>query len=619
MRNTGIVGAGARDSIWNEIGRLCLSRGMEKTPGLPGVVAESWKRCLADYNLTPDRVPRASVLTVTEVRDLMEEREDFVRVAEPEIERLFLRLVDSEYLVSLASAQGVTMLYRCDYQYLGELASCGVLPGSVWSEAEQGTNGVGTCLHEGGMVQIVGKQHYGLHTQALTCIAVPVYGRGGAVECALNVTTARLGDGRVNRVVQDVVQRSAWRIENGHFARIYRDHAVLRLSDYAGDADPVDEGRLVLDAAGRIVDGTSRTAGVLRSPARDLVGAAAEDLFDLPADLGSVVPGRPFALTFRGRRLQGVLTLPETADPPRRSAARPMPAPAARVGTPGGQPRLRPDPVTQQLLDRARRLLAGGLPLIVSGETGTGKSEFALAAAHACFDGDGDVIVLDCAMDSGRAGLESVLRDSLARPSACLLLEQFDDLDDRMQKLLLGLLDDRQNGTGRRIGLVAISRMAPEQMLKEGRLRPELLHRLKGASVSLPPLRTTPNLEGVIQTLFRAEQEAMGRSGLSLDREVELALANYHWPGNLRELRNALRHALALAEGAVVELDHLPDDLVEEVARRDLTARSQSEASRIEAALRYNGGNVTLTARYLGVSRATLYRKIQIEKVRGNA
>jgi transcriptional regulator of acetoin/glycerol metabolism len=66
-------------------------------------------------------------------------------------------------------------------------------------------------------------------------------------------------------------------------------------------------------------------------------------------------------------------------------------------------------------------------------------------------------------------------------------------------------------------------------------------------------------------------------------------------------------------------LEHLPVDVVSEIARKDLTARSQSEASRIEAALRYNGGNVSSTARYLGISRATLYRKIQIQKSRKSA
>ncbi|MDZ4394795.1 helix-turn-helix domain-containing protein, partial [Cypionkella sp.] len=83
----------------------------------------------------------------------------------------------------------------------------------------------------------------------------------------------------------------------------------------------------------------------------------------------------------------------------------------------------------------------------------------------------------------------------------------------------------------------------------------------------------------------------------------------------LRELRNALRHAVILAQDQV-ELADLPASFADAAGLHDLQARSQAEAARIEAALRHHGGNVAETARYLGMSRATLYRKIQISQVR---
>ncbi len=144
----------------------------------------------------------------------------------------------------------------------------------------------------------------------------------------------------------------------------------------------------------------------------------------------------------------------------------------------------------------------------------------------------------------------------------------------------------------------------------------DLMHRLKGGQVALAPLRAAPDLDATINDLFHVERTTLGRPDVEMDDDARLVLSHYHWPGNLRELRNTLRHAVALADGKMIGMEHLPDDIVDEIARKDLTARSQSEASKIEAALRYNGGNVSLTARYLGVSRATLYRKIQIQKAR---
>jgi sigma-54 dependent transcriptional regulator, acetoin dehydrogenase operon transcriptional activator AcoR len=180
------------------------------------------------------------------------------------------------------------------------------------------------------------------------------------------------------------------------------------------------------------------------------------------------------------------------------------------------------------------------------------------------------------------------------------------------------LESDRQVGANG-IGVIVISSQDLDVLVAEGRMRMDLMHRLNGGQIALPPLRAVPDLEAAILDLFQMECDALGRADLKLDEDARLLLTHYHWPGNLRELRNTLRHAVALADTRVIGLEHLPETIVDKIARKDLTARSQSEASKIEAALRYNRGNVSLTARYLGVSRATLYRKIQIQKARGEA
>jgi transcriptional regulator of acetoin/glycerol metabolism len=166
------------------------------------------------------------------------------------------------------------------------------------------------------------------------------------------------------------------------------------------------------------------------------------------------------------------------------------------------------------------------------------------------------------------------------------------------------------------IGVVSVSSQDVDEFGKTGAMRKDLLHRLKGGHVSFAPLRNTPNLADTILDFFKLESKNLGREHLEIDPQVKRIFENYHWPGNVRELRKTLRHAIALADGNTIRLEHLPVDIVEEFASQDMSARSQSEASKIEAALRYNKGNVSMTARYLGVSRATLYRKIEIQKAR---
>lgn len=606
---------GFNDPLSSEIESILRARGVSEAR-LPDLVEQSWKRCLTDYNLLPDAVPRAAVLSHSEIQALMQEREEFLRIAEPEVERLFRQLVDSEYLVSLASSQGAMMLFRCDYQYLGDLAGSGVIPGSVWTEDAQGTNGVGTCLRVGKPVIIAGAEHYGAATQRLTCLTAPVLGRGGAIESVINVTTARQADARVNKMVQQIVERSARRIENGYFGRLNRRNVMLRILDNGETGDIAEEGRLALDENGRVLDGSSFATRLLGRPVGQLVGQQAEDIFELDQAISDLRPDAPIQLNFQGRNLQAVLTHPEARSRTSRALTAPRAsAPTLRTVDLAEEP-LRINPILSQAMDRARRLLSAGLPLVVTGESGAGKTAFAKAVARVAFGDEAETVFIDCASLEAQVDLGALLQARLTGQRSCLLIDRIDEMDETRQTALLALLENDRQAGANGIGVIVISTEDLDTLVREGRMRMDLMHRLKGGQVALAPLRAAPDLEATIHDLFHIEREKLGRAEVEMDEDSRLILSHYHWPGNLRELRNTLRHAVALADGKLIGMEHLPDDIVDEIARKDLTARSQSEASKIEAALRYNGGNVSLTARYLGVSRATLYRKIQIQKAR---
>src|SRR3989338_203970 len=609
---------GYNDTVTNEIQSILRSRGSDEAR-LPDMVEQSWKRCLTDYNLLPDAVPRASVLSHSEIRTRMEEREEFMRIAEPEVERLFRQLVDSEYLVSLATTEGAMVLFRCDYQYLDELAGSGVIPGSVWSEDQQGTNGVGTCLRVGKPVIIAGTQHYGAAIMRLTCLTAPVLGRDGAIESVINVTTARHGDTRVNLMVQKIVDRSARRIENGYFGRLNRRNMMLRFLENGQVADIAEEGRLALDDNGRIMDGSSFATRLLGKSVGDLVGQSADDLFEMDRALCDIRPDAPVSLTYQGRTLQAVLSVP---DAPRRTSTNSVLTRTA-VAVPRpidlAEEEMRINTILSQGLDRARRLLSVGLPLVITGETGAGKTAFAKTVARSFYGADGDIIFIDCAAPESSANLGALLQRQHGVRRSCLLIDRIDEMDELGQTTLLAVLErERQFGVNG-LGVIVISRPELDQLVADNRMRLDLMHRLNGGQVALGPLRAVPDLESTVKDLFRIERDGLGKQHVEMDDDARLLLTHYHWPGNVRELRNTLRHAVALADGRVIGLEHLPEHIVAKIARKDLTARSQSEASKIEAALRYNGGNVSLTARYLGVSRATLYRKIHIQKARGDA
>jgi transcriptional regulator of acetoin/glycerol metabolism len=619
----------SRDPVTDEIGRLRRARGQDPSGPLPGIVAESWKRCLADYNLTPDHVPRADVLDYSEMRNLAGSYEELLAVAEPEVEKLFLRLVDSEYLVSLASPQGVMMLFRCDHQFLGDMSKIGVLPGSVWAEERQGTNGVGTCLRSGQSVVIAGKQHYGVATQNLSCITAPVLGQGRTLQGVINVTTARVSDDRTNRVVLDIVERSARRIENRYFGKVFRQSNLLRLFNDVESNDLAEEGRLAIDDDGLIVGASSYVVSLTGLAIEKMVGRSAEEVFEMSSPLARIHPGTSVPVHFADRGLQAIfnprdlkksrpLSAHEKSLARRNTLSEMFATPM--LGSDLSDKEFRIDPLMSQALDKAQRLYAAGMPLIVGGETGSGKTCFAEIVVRRCLGERRETLFIDCAAVTGQDAENNVFPfELLQRERLCIILDRFEELNEPGQIALQNFLENRDRQAAENVGIIAITSSDFETVAKSGKIRSSLLHRVKGGTVYIPPLRIHPDLACVINDLVTMESREFGRPDLRLSDEARLVMLNYHWPGNIRELRQAIRHAVVLAEGDRIGLEHLPEDLVSEIARKDLTARSQSQTSRIEAALRHNGGNVSLTARYLGVSRATLYRKIQIQKTRAKS
>lgn len=602
----------------SEISRLRNRAGNGVIAPLPGHVEDSWQRCLETYNLSPDLLRPTEMLTWHELQSRLEQYEAIVHFAQPEIERLFQRLVDNEYMVSLASSEGVMLMFRCDHHFLGEMSNFRVLPGSNWSEEIQGTNGIGTCLKTGKSLSIIGEQHFNTHVHALSCSVAPIFGKGGAINGVVNVTSSRPVNDKTARLVCDIVERAARRIENRYFADRNRHLRTLCLSLEQDFTDIAAEARVAVDDTGRIVDVSQNTPALLNHSREALVGTDLGSLMDLdlPLEGGRI---RRTELPDRNGRAIFARLLPEseavrgTPGPATRQSAKApsLPSPPALPGTPPGRRQLHPHLVER--LAVAQRMLAAHVPVLVQGETGVGKSTFAALLAGHGGRGEGNVMVLNCAVLTG----EDEALDRLSRLSHfTLVLDHVEETSRAAQARLLQLLSDDHLLQSRDIGLVSIAGCDLAKLEQEGRLRADLYHRLKGVVINLDPLRATPGLDAQIQTVFAEEAQAQGKHDRQLDETARLVLSNYHWPGNLRELRQAARHAAILVEGDRIGIGQLPAGIVSEIAHDNLSARSQSEASRIEAALRHNGGNVSETARYLGISRATLYRKIQIRNLR---
>ncbi|MBI5115826.1 sigma 54-interacting transcriptional regulator [Candidatus Poribacteria bacterium] len=210
-----------------------------------------------------------------------------------------------------------------------------------------------------------------------------------------------------------------------------------------------------------------------------------------------------------------------------------------------------------------------------------------------------------------------------------LFLDEVGDLTGPLQVKLLRALQEREIrpvGGDRShavdVRVVAATNKDLKELVDQSRFRHDLYYRIAVIPLVIPPLRERPeDILPLVEHFLRKHGKKSKRSSASLlaglDHNAQQALLEYSWPGNIRELENAIEHALAMARGPLITPDDLPVHVLTGGKRRDekpqatLSARSfEAERQVITDTLRRHNGNRTLAARDLGVSRTTLWRKI---------
>ncbi|MCB2191677.1 MAG: sigma 54-interacting transcriptional regulator [Deltaproteobacteria bacterium] len=278
-------------------------------------------------------------------------------------------------------------------------------------------------------------------------------------------------------------------------------------------------------------------------------------------------------------------------------------------------------------------------PVLITGATGTGKEMFAHAVHSASPRASGPFVCVNCAaiprelLESELFGYESGAFTGASRKGkvgqiqlahlGTLFLDEIGELSPKAQATLLRVLETKmleRLGGVKQVAvdfrLVAATNRDLREMMSRGEFRDDLYYRLSTMAVEIPPL----SMRGQdIPLLVRHFLMALDHPDTPVSEEAMEALENYAWPGNVRELKNVIERAVSLSEGHEIELEHLPGEILGGQAGEpqvcenpDTTLAEQVacfEKRVLEHALAKNQGNMTKTAKMLGVSRSTLYEK----------
>ncbi|MBS0445742.1 MAG: sigma-54-dependent Fis family transcriptional regulator [Proteobacteria bacterium] len=619
--------------------------------------------------------------------------------AAPVMQLLREQIVNTESMIVLTDAQGTILHSVGDDDFLARANKVALLPGENWAEHAKGTNAIGTALFEEAPTLVHAHEHFMHANSFLTCSAAPIFDPRGNMLGVLDVS----GDQRsYHQHTMGLVRMSARMIENHWLSDDYNNRLRLHFHGRAEFIGTLLEGILVVGPDGRIL-GANRAAldqlgmsgAALRAHSlASLFGttpSAVYDHFRMPMSPPMMLralcgqqfhvsarfdwPSRPASL-FQGRDLDDVETAPATptGDVP---APRREPAPALSAG--GMPPRfsglqfLRTgDAQIEVLVQKIRRVLDRDIPLLILGETGTGKELLARAVHHDSARGKQPFVAVNCAsipeslIEAELFGYEDGAFTGARRKGApgrivqanggTLFLDEIGDMPLALQARLLRVLQERcvtPLGSVRSvpvdIAVIAATHRSLREMIDAHSFREDLYYRLNGLALRLPALRDRSDLEAVTRRILQGERPG---DTPELSPQVLDLFRRYAWPGNIRQLANVLRTAAVMSAGErEITAEHLSDDFLEEARRVSIGPRpaasvgaglpaaaepwptagssmpaaatntpeaplspatlEEAEIEMIRAAVDAANGNISAASKRLGISRNTIYRKLR--------
>ncbi|MCX8005901.1 MAG: sigma-54-dependent Fis family transcriptional regulator [Burkholderiaceae bacterium] len=619
--------------------------------GLRAPIRASWQRCAA-FGLDAGRKPDFGPLSPQRLREMREQNRLLTLNALPVMEHLYRQIVDTESMIVLTDARGLILHSIGDDAFLQRAEKVALKPGVVWSEQEKGTNAIGTAIATLEPTLVHGPEHYLTVNHFLTCSAVPINDPQGALVCVVHVTSHLRGD---HRHTMALVQMSASVIENSLFRQAFPHDVAVHFHARGELIGTLFEGICVFREDGTLLAANKSALFQFGQDLARLRGRGFAELFGvpLPAVLNqlAVRMDRPVTLSLPtgvrvlarvhcGRARVTVHPRPLEGESPRPAVPRqaPVPAPDTLDGLDSGDPQVR------AVIARVRRIVAHDIPILIQGETGTGKELLARAIHEASPRAKGPFVAVNCAaipeglIESELFGYEEGAFTGARRrghvgkilqaDGGTLFLDEIGDMPLPLQARLLRVLQERAVtplGSTRAIGVNAAVICATHRRLRDaiaaGTFREDLYYRLNVFPINIPPLRERKqDIPFLVEHFIKKLAGETGSRVRTVSDEALRRLMDYHWPGNVRELENVIERSLLLATGERLEAS----DIRLEVNPRPPAAGQlpflpegmtldQYEQALIREALRRTGGNKSRAARLLGLTRNALrYRLSQM-------
>ncbi len=565
--------------------------------GARSEIMASWQRSHA--STPPDR-KRAPLLDDAALEAARRASARLLGIAGPAMHKAGHLLSQSGRMILISDAEGTVLDLTGDPAVVERGMENHLHLGGRWREDDIGTNAIGTALSTGRPVQVFSSEHFCAEIQRWSCSATPMVdpidGRIlGVIDVSWPAELLR-EDAEALSAMLSLQIESLLRQQNiyeheklneiAHLRRLRRGQSAMLVLDRYGQDILANDSFLRLCDDDETLDGLRTQLPVLLD----------RPLAEIEASLECLSPGLSAeVISERGERIG--LLLSRRAAMPLRSKSEHSLEEFGRVG-----------PVMAQIAAQAARLARSSLPVLIEGETGTGKSTLAIAMHEAAGRRREDIHRIDCAVltaDQLRQDLATGLAEKFAAHSGMLYLEGPSNCPLDAQKLLLTLIE---RALDQGVALVAVSTRGLGEETAAGRFRSDLYYRIAVARLSTVPLRE--RREEIVPHLRQmAGDRARTGGALIFSAAATNLLKAYAWPGNLREMANLVDVLLVTAPNGMIDHRSLPPEFHRKPVSPVETLR-EGERAQVLDAIEHAKGNLSQAARRLGIARSTLYLKM---------
>ncbi|WP_297574010.1 sigma-54-dependent Fis family transcriptional regulator [uncultured Deefgea sp.] len=570
----------------------------------------------AQYGL--DAVQQADyvILSAKQLQAQQDEQRGFYLQALPVLSTLYQQIAKSHSTIVLTDANGLVLHALGDDQFLAKNHKVALKPGAIWSEQYQGTNAIGTALAEQHAITVHAEQHFLRANQGLTCASVPIFSPDSSLLGVIDVT----GDYRsYHASTLSLIKMSAQELENKILDHAFHDALYISFHSRAELIATAIEGILVFDLDGQCLAANQSALFQLGAAAATSFAHCFDTRHQSINDIFSACRFSPAQLTLtlhNGMRIAAIArfaSAPKTQQSKRFSHLNYLNTGDAQVA---------------RIIERVSKVLGHEIPILITGETGSGKELLAQAIHKDSPQASKNFVAINCAsipeslIESELFGYAEGAFTGAKRSGnhgkiiqaqgGTLFLDEIGDMPLALQARLLRVLQEREItplGSDRSIAidmaLICATHRDLAAQVAQGWFREDLYYRIQGLTVKLPPVRERSDLAVVIgKILHNLGQKQLSPAALA-------RCLNYDWPGNFRQLYMVLRTAAALAgDEKQLDIAHFPDEFI------DATTVNPEQASHlhtlstqaIQTALAAHHGNISATARALGISRNTVYR-----------